>query len=119
MPSLARYHGYYALDAWLYDGPASYLKEFIRISAPEYAKDNRTGPRKQGLVSLEIYVSEKSREPDGIVLDINTCAFFDMGGKVIFSRNPIIDPQRINFEYLGQHGEVHVYLLDKNWSCHE
>jgi hypothetical protein len=117
VPSLARYHGYYTLDAWLYDGPASYPKEFFRISAPEFAKDQRTSPIKKGLVSLEVYVSEKSRKSEGIEIDIDTCAFIDLGGKVIFSRHGIIGPHRIGFDFLGKFGETHAYILQKDWRC--
>ncbi len=117
VPSLARYHGYYTLDAWLYDGPASYRGEFFRISAPEYAKDEMTGPRKKGLVSMEMYVSEKSRKPNGIEIDIDTCAFMELGGKVIFSRHKIIDPHRIGFDFLGKFGTIHAYILQRGWRC--
>jgi hypothetical protein len=117
VPSLARYHGYYTLDAWLYDGPASYPKQFFRISAPEFAKDNMTGPRKKGLVGLEVYVSNKSRKAKGIDIDLDACAFRDLGGKVIFSRHPIIEPGRLGFDFLGRFGAVHAYLLQERWNC--
>jgi hypothetical protein len=116
VPALARYHGYYTLDAWLWDGPASYVDEFSRISGPEYAKDKYV-PINKGVIQHQIYVSEESRKPGGLEIDLDTCAFSKMGGKVVFSGNMIIAPSRIGFGFLGQFGSVYVYLLNENWPC--
>ncbi|NQV81978.1 MAG: hypothetical protein HQ495_15580 [Alphaproteobacteria bacterium] len=106
-PSVALFHGFYALDGVFADLNAKAYANFWQLFPVELQKSGMSKGHR-----LEVRVASSSRTPAGINLDFDVCLLWRRGGRVIFSRSDFADPKQHNLALLDTYGSVRVYLIE-------
>ena len=112
-PSIAQYHGFYTLDGFFTDYPLEYWFKFNKLFKKEFQKSgikiNEINPKN----ALYSFISPFSFEDKKIKkLSFDTCLFYKMNGKVIFSFFEIENHKEIGLNFLNKYGNIKVYYID-------
>jgi len=116
-PSIAQYHGFHTLDGFFVDYPLEYWFKFNKLFKTEFKKSNikiKEVTPKNGLFA---FISPYSFENKKIKkLSFDTCLFYKMNGKVIFSFFEIENHKEIDLNFLNEYGNIKVYYIN-NFQC--
>ena len=116
-PSIAQYHGFHTLDGFFTDYPLEYWFKFNKLFTTEFKKSNIKINEETPRNGLFAFISPYSFENKKIKkLSFDTCLFYKMNGKVIFSFFEIENHKEIGLDFLNEYGNIKVYYIN-NFDC--
>lgn len=117
-PTVAQYHGYHTIDGYFANYSTSkFYKNFWPVIAPEVALDGKT--KEDILPGGRIYAYLAAQHFDrGVIYPkYNLCAFWDNGGRALFSGYKIGNAKESGLKLLVNSGGLFVYGLDSRPRC--